>query len=417
MTSQEALFQGDIAIDGGKIVSLGPVPATFRADQVIDAASCIALPGFVNAHTHLAMVLMRNYQDQGDLFEWLGKIFPIEDQLNADDIYAASLLGAAELIKSGTTAYADMYFQADRTARATKEAGINANIGLTFVGDLADARRRQRELLPPIEAELDGQGQIRIDCAPHAIYTTHGDTYRFAADLARDMKARLNTHVSETQKEVRDSLREFGKTPAMYLDSLGVFDKTPFYLAHGVHLTDEELDMLKDKPCSIVYNPNSNLKLRSGIAPVSKWKKLGINIAMGTDGASSNNNLNILKDLNTGLLANRVSTEEFADCLTPFEILRASTFGGAKALGRETETGTLEVGKYADIQLIDMNQVNTTPMNDPYSALVYSADRENIRTLICRGKVLMQDRRLLTLDEESIKKQVRETWKNVQTRL
>ena len=416
LTTKDALFEGDIAIDDGRIAALGADAASFIPDKTIDASGCIVMPAFVNAHTHLAMVLMRNYKDQGNLFQWLHEIFPIEDKLNKDDIYAASVVGAAELIKSGTVLFADMYFHASETARAVYQAGIKANIGFTFFGDLADSKKRLAERMPPLEKVLRNDGMIEVDPSPHAIYTTTAESYKFASALACDLGTRLNTHVSETRKEVEDSIKEYGKTPAMYLESLGVFDASPTYIAHGVHLTDEELDMLSGKDTSIVHNPSSNCKLGSGIARINEWRKHGINIAMGTDGASSNNNLNLLKELNLALMVNSVSCPDFEQRFTPFEMLRIATSGGARALGRESEMGTIEKGKDADLIIMDMNQASTSPMNDPYSAIAFSSDRANIRDVLCCGKVLLENGKLTTIDEQLAIGQINKAWKSIKER-
>ncbi|MGP1418232.1 MAG: amidohydrolase [Sphaerochaetaceae bacterium] len=416
LTSKDAQFIGDLAIADGRIAGLGKIPAGFVAEKTIDASGCIVMPAFVNAHTHLAMVLMRNYKDQGNLFRWLSEIFPIEDKLVQDDIYAASLVGAAEMIESGTVLFADMYFHASMTAKAIREAGMKANIGFTLFGDLASSKTRLAERMPPLERELKSDGMVRVDPAPHAIYTTTGESYRFASDLARDLGTRLHTHLSETRKEVSDSLHEFGKTPAFYLESLGVLDATPAYLAHGVHLTEQEIAMLRGKRIALVHNPASNCKLGSGIADLCKWRDNGIDIALGTDGASSNNNLNLLKDINLALMINSVSAEDFETRFTPFEMLRLATYGGAKALGRESETGTLEAGKDADIQIIDMRTPATTPMNDPYSAIAYSADKENIKTVMCRGRLLMENRRLLTIDKALAMSETNKAWDSIKKR-
>lgn len=416
MTHKENLITGDLAISDGRIAHVGKIPSSFIADQIIDASSCIVMPAFVNAHTHLSMVLMRNYKDQGNLFQWLNEIFPIEDKLNSDDIHAASIVGLAEMIKSGTVLFSDMYFFAYETARAVYQAGMKANLGFTFFGDLEESRKRLSQRMPPLEKILKNDGMIEINAAPHAIYTTTAQSYRFASDLAKDLGTRLHTHISETRKEVEDSLKEFHMTPAMYLDSLGILDATPTYLAHAVHLTDSEMDMLRGKDTSLVHNPCSNCKLGSGIAPLQKWKDKKLNIALGTDGASSNNNLNLLKELNVGLLLNAVGDSEFEKRITPFEMLRYATYGGAKALGREKSMGTVEVGKDADILILDMKQAGTTPMNDPYSAVAFSADRGNIKTVLCRGNILLENGKLTTIDEEAGIAQLNRTWDSIKER-
>jgi len=279
---------------------------------------------------------------------------------------------------------------------------------------LTDSKRRYKEEYPKIKPFVD-HDRIILDIAHHAIYTTSGESYVYGADFAKDIGGKLHTHLSETSKEVKDSIQSFNMTPATYLNSLGIFDKVGTYLAHCVHLTEEEINLIKGKDVSIVHNPSSNCKLASGIAPMKSYKNNGINLALGTDGASSNNNLNMMKELNLAALLASVS-EMDTIAFKPFEILQMATLGGAKALGREKDLGTIEIGKKADIILINKNSLNMTPMNNVYSALVYSCSSENINTVISNGKILMKDRKLLTMDEKEICQKVNKIWLDIRER-
>ncbi len=404
MTERGLFLRGDILIsDDGKIAAIGDVKA--KADNVIDGSSMIALPSFVNAHTHAAMTLMRNFKDdKPNLQEWLAEIFRIEDKLVDNDIYWASLLGIAEMIKSGCTAFADMYFYSWNTVRAVKESGTRAAISLTLFGDGNETRKRFRELVPRVQEEARGYDGIRIDIAPHAIYTCTAETYQLAAEWAISSNAYLHTHLSETKKEVDDAVAAYGKTPLEYLDSLGVF-KAKTYLAHAVHLTDSEIERLSEiKDASVVHNPASNLKLQSGIAPIQKFLSKGINTALGTDGASSNNNLSMIKDICLAALLSHIPA---------YDILEMATINGAKALGLDDRIGTIEVGKDADITLINTEDVNTAPVNDPFSAVVFSSDRGNIDTVFSKGRKLLERGRLLTIDEEEVIRKAQECWDNL----
>lgn len=409
MTFEDAGFVGDVAVENGKIVGLGKVES-FEADEIIEAGGMIVMPAFVNAHTHLSMVLMRNYKDNLELHEWLGEIFPIEDKLDGDDIYYSSVLGCAELIKSGCTCFQDMYFFQENTAKAVLEAGIKGNIGFTFFGDLEDSKKRYKERWPRLAPYFDRE-RIIVTPAPHAIYTTTRESYLYARDMARDLGTYVHTHLSETQKEVADSVKSFGMTPAHYLESLGVLDDIT--LAHCVYLTEEETALIAGRNVSVIHNPISNCKLASGIAKLGMFKEHGVNVALGTDGASSNNNLNMLKELNVGLLVNTVSTREYEKRLSAFEMLQIATLGGAKALGREKQMGSIEVGKDADLVIYDMNQINTTPVNNPYSAIAYSADKSNIKWVFSGGKALLKDGKLLTIDEKEAIKNCNRQWQAV----
>lgn len=415
MTKEEALYKGNLYIENGKIVSLEKLP-NFVPDKIINGTNHVVMPAFVNAHTHLSMVFMRNYKDTSpDLFGWLNEIFPIEAKLNEKDIYIGSKLGLVEMIKSGTVTFADMYFEQSETAKAVKEAKMKANIGFTFFGNLSDSKNRYKTILPKLLPYVSEDGPIRINPAPHAIYTTTSDSYKFAIDMAVDFKTQLHTHLSETKKEVEDCLTQNRVTPAFYLEQLGLYDKCPAFLAHGVHLTDDELKMLQNKKVSIVHNPSSNCKLASGIAPIGKIKKYGINIAIGTDGASSNNNLNMLKDINLACMLASVSSYNPIE-FTPYEALKAATYGGAFALGREKECGTIEKGKDADLIMFDLNKPNIAPVNNIYSALVYSASNSDIDTVLCKGNILMENSKLTTLDEKQIIKEANNQWEKIKER-
>ena len=402
MTEKGLLFHGDVSIRDGKIHRIGTVEE--NGTEEIDGSGMIAMPSFVNCHTHAAMVLMRNFKDgKANLQDWLAEIFRIEDKLEDGDIYWASKIAAAEMIESGCTAAADMYFNGWNTIRAFKEAGIRGIIGMTFFGDGKETEQRLQTLPQRLDEEAAGSDLIRIDAAPHAIYTCTRETYEAAADWALGRGAMVHTHLSETRKEVEDSLREFGMTPLEYLDSFGFF-RAPAYLAHCVHLTDSEIERLGEiRSASVVHNPASNLKLASGYAPVAKMRESGINVAIGTDGASSNNNLSMIKDI--GLAALLAQPR-----LSAYDILSMATRDGAKALGLGSRIGTLEEGKDADLILVDTHQVNETPLNDPFSALAFSTDRKNIDTVFCKGRKLLEHGRLLTIDKEEAIAKANEQW-------
>ena len=410
MTERNLSFVGDISINDGFIERINSTAGEY--DEVIDANGKIALPACVNGHTHLSMVLMRNYKDTcSNLMEWLSQIWPIEDKLNADDIYYSSLLGAAELIKSGCTVFADMYFQADNTIKALKQAGIRGIIGQTFFGDEEEAKRRIRENVPILDAAIDGDDRYRIDAAVHAIYTCTDGCYKVAREWIDSRDGYMNTHLAETEGEVLNSIKDFGMKPAQYLKSLGVLNKKT-YLAHGVWLDDEELKIIKESGASIIHNPSSNCKLASGIANVAKYRKMGINVGLGTDGASSNNNLNMLKEMN---LASMISTVSNMDpgAVTPYDIISMATKDGAEAIGLGNKIGTIEEGKEADILLLDMSRINTTPTNDPFSAIVFSADTSNVDTLFCKGKKILENGTILTLDEKEVMEKTNKQWEDI----
>ncbi len=415
MTGKKDAKRGSILIEDGKIARIGTFELDSAADKVIDGSEKIALPGLINAHTHLSMGLMRNYKDSSpNLQQWLSEIFPIEDKLRGEDIYQASRLGLVELIKSGCTFFSDMYFQSENTARAVKEAKMRGALGLTLFGDGKETRRRFRELLPPIMDEIGSYEKLRLDIAPHAIYTCTAETYTLAKEKANELGVILNTHLSETRKEVEDALYSYGKTPLDYLESLGILDENTL-LAHAVHLTDEEMELAHERGLSIVHNPSSNAKLASGTLDVPHAIEKGINVSLGTDGASSNNNLNMMEEMHVSALI-QTSHNLTPMKLSPYEILQMATVNGAKALHLEEKIGTLEEGKDADIILIRTDRANMTPLNDVYSALIYSTSSEDVDTVFSQGEILMENRVLQTLDESEIIHKVRECWEDILSR-
>lgn len=398
MTSGDRVLQGSIAIQGKKIFAVGTEPNDFHPDRIIDATGMAAIPGLVNAHTHLSMEYFRNYRDSvSDLHNWLEGIWKLENRLVPDDILPVSRLGIAEMIRSGTTCFADMYFFPEETCRAVLESGIKANIGITLFGDLADSRQRVAKRLPAVSRYCEQSGgNIRYDIAPHAVYTCSADSYRYAVQLVREHDCGIHTHVSETAKEVADCRREHGLSPVAYLESLGVLE-TRSYLAHCVHPDEGDLEILQRSRATVVHNPSSNCKLASGIAPLASMRSLGIPTALGTDSAASNNTLDLFREIRlAAMLASVSNTNPVA--IAPYALLHMATIGGAEALGRGHECGTIEAGKDADIVLIDLNKPHLTPVNNIFSALVFAIGSSDVHTVLCAGEVVMENRELKTID-------------------
>lgn len=416
MASEQEIFQGDIAIDGRRIVALGERPLTFTPDRTIDAHNMIAMPTWVNAHTHLSMTYFRNYRDSvSNLHDWLSEIWKLEDTLIAEDTYPASLLGIAEMISSGSTCFADMYFFPKGTVEAIQKTKVKANIGITLFGDLQDSKERVAERLPFLREQVArSEGKIRYDIAPHAVYTCTEATLRYAEELARQEDCRIHIHANETLQEVDDSLDSFGKTPIAYLDSLG-FSSIGCYYAHCVHPQGEDIAILKKSGTTVIHNPSSNCKLGSGIAPLATYLDEHIQVALGTDGASSNNTLDMFQEIRLAAMLAAASTGD-AGKVSPFEILRMATIGGAAALGRDTECGTLEIGKDADLMLLSTDSLHMTPLNNIYSALVFSAKSSDVQTVFCSGELLMENRKILVLDEHQVIQEFNERWEQIQHR-
>lgn len=416
MTTEDAVSTGSIAIEDRHIHAIGSVPSTFVPDRVIEASGKIALPGMVNAHTHVSMTYFRNYRDAAaDLHTWLQQIWRLEALLRPEDTYVATQLGIAEMIRSGTTCFSDMYFFPEGTARAVIESNMKAQIGLTLFGDEEDSKRRIDERLPYLRDLLrKSAGKITFDIAPHAVYTCTPGTYRIAVETAAAENCRVHTHASETTREVVECIQSFQKTPIAHLADLGVLAGRS-YVAHAVHPHPEDIALLADNQVPVIHNPSSNCKLGSGIAPITAYRDAGVPLALGTDGPSSNNALDMFQEMRLAAMLASGSTGNPLS-LTPYEIIRMATIGGALALGRQDECGTLEIGKDADIILIDKSKPHMTPLNNLYSALVFSAKSSDVDTVICAGNILMEQRELKTLDLESIRDRFLGTWVDIQER-
>ena len=376
-----------------------------KADKIIDAEGKILLPGLVNTHTHLSMTLFRGLADDLSLDTWLNDhIWPMEANLNGDYCYIGALLGAVEMIKSGTTTFSDMYFYMEDVARAVDEAGIRAALSFGMI-DFGDEERRNAEIEKNLALfkDCDGMadGRINVFLGPHSPYTASEELLIKTRQLADEYGMKIHIHVSETQKEINDVSEEKGLRPFEYLEKIG-FLGPDVIAAHCVWLSDDEIDIIKKHDVKISHNPCSNMKLASGIAPVSKMIENGICVSIGTDGASSNNNLDLIEELKTASLLQKVSTLD-PKVLNSNEAIEMATIKGAEALGLDSQIGSIEVGKKADIILIDTNAANMTPDSSSLSSnVIYSANGSNVDTTICNGKVLMENKKLTTLDEDEI---------------
>ncbi|MBQ2653665.1 MAG: amidohydrolase family protein [Methanobrevibacter sp.] len=387
-----------------------------NVDKIIDASGKILLPGFVNTHTHLSMTLFRGLADDLSLDSWLNDhIWPMEANLNGDYCYIGALLGAVELIKSGTTTFSDMYFYMEDVARAVDEAGIRAVLSYGMI-DFGDAEKREAEIKENLTLfeNCNGMadGRIKVFFGPHSPYTASEDLLIKVRQLADEYNMGIHIHVSETQKEINDVSAEKGLRPFEYLDKIG-FLGPDVVAAHSVWLSDEEIEIIKKNDVKISHNPCSNMKLASGIAPVSKLIENDICVSIGTDGASSNNNLDLIEELKTASLLQKVSTLN-PNVLNSHEAIAMGTIKGAEALGLDDEIGSIEVGKKADIILIDTNVANMVPDSSTLTSnIIYSANGSNVDTTICNGKILMENKKLTVLDEQEIYDKAREAIKNL----
>ncbi|MDD3032932.1 MAG: amidohydrolase [Candidatus Pacebacteria bacterium] len=387
----------DILIEENKIKKIDD-QINDSADEVIDVKREKAiLPGFVNAHTHVAMTLLRGYADDLPLNEWLfDKIFPAEAKINNEDVYWGTKLALIEMIKSGTTFINEMYLfrGLEGSARAIEEMGIRAILGIC-VDDFNFDQVKKFEL--PLNTDL-----IDYCIAPHAIYTASEETLRWAKDFSDKNNLLIHMHLSETQKEVSDSIEKYGKRPVNYLADMGFLnDKCVF--AHSVWLNNEELEILKENGCSLIYNPCSNMKLASGVFRFDDIRKKGINICLGTDGAASNNNLDMFDEMKIGSLLQKVNNID-PESAKAEDILKVATENGGKALGKKT--GKIEEGYLADLILIDLKQTYFNPCYNFISSIVYASKGDCVSDVICNGKIIMRDRKIK--GEEEVYEKVKE---------
>ncbi len=398
----------NIAIDGDKIIGFPDAPIREIYDEIIDGKNMLALPGFVNTHNHIAMTVFRSYADDMQLMDWLEKkIWPAEDKLDSDVVYAQTMLGIAEMIRCGTTSFADMYFFMDDVAKAVQESGIRACLcrGMTGITPNAQqALHESKEFYQTWNNQADGR--ITVMLGPHAPYTCPPDYLRQVVDLAHELGAEIHIHLSETKGEVENIQKQYGKSPIALMDELGILD-CGCLAAHCVWVDDDDMDIMAKKHVRVAHNAGSNLKLASGIAPVPQMLKKGIVVGLGTDGASSNNNLDIMEEMHLAALIHKANTLD--PIVIPAETaVNMLTEGGAKCLNYKN-IGKLEAGYKADITLVDREGLHWYPKNDTMSLLAYSANSFDVDTVLVDGNVLLRNKEFTTLDIEKIKSEAERT--------
>ena len=398
----------DLRIEDGKIASLSPSESTVQAGSFeLNCSGSLAIPGFINAHTHLAMVLFRGLADDVPLQVWLEEhVWPIEKQLQPEDVYWCTLLGIAEGIRSGTTAFIDMYFHCDQVARAVEESGVRALLSYGMIApSLEDRGASELKTSKTFVKQWHGQanGRIQVALSPHTVYTCGEDVWRKAIELAHEFDVPLHTHVSETRFEVEDWKAKTGTTPVKYLQSIDAFS-VPMLAAHCVHVNEDDIAILADHSVTVAHCPKSNAKLGSGIAPVLAMKQAGVCVAIGTDGAASNNRLDIVEELRAAWMLQRAHCED-ATCLSSQEAVAMAVDAGRSIFGL-LENGLSE-GSPADLVLFDTDRIHTTPPHDAAAMLAYAANSEDVTDVYVDGKALLKDGELRTIDEERVKSEVR----------
>lgn len=405
-----ALEKCDILTEGGIIAQIGPGLTEEGADRVVDAGGRVVMPGLINCHSHAAMALFRGYSDDLRLMDWLSKkIWPAEARIRGEETYWGTMLATAEMIRSGTTTFADMYAFMEDVAAAVRDSGMRASLcqGLAFRDERSWSKRIKYtyRLFENWHGRADGR--ITAMVGPHAPYTVPPDRMKEVMELAAGLNAAVHTHLAETSEEV-DQIREmYGKSPTRYLADLGLFDSCRVLLAHAVHLTGEDISLLRGIKGGISHNPVSNMKLGCGVAPVVDLRGAGVAVGLGTDGAGSSSTLDMFQQIKTAAWLQKNHLGDPA-AITAYDVLRMATVEGSRALGLGKETGTLEEGKKADIIIIDIEKPHLYPHNDLWSLLAYSATGADVDTTIINGRIVMENRVLLSMNEKEVMKKTRE---------
>lgn len=405
---RDVIRETDIYIEGSRIVSVGKRPEGFSEDRVIDGKDRLAIPGLVNCHTHSYMSFMRNVADDLSFMDWLfGTIDLIEQQMTDEDTYWGACLAIIEMMKSGTTCFNDMQMNIHQTTRAVKESGMRAVISRGLVGSGNDeaGRMRLNQAYEERDAAADCD-RLTFMLGPHAPYTCDDGFMRIVSEEAKKNNMRIHVHLSESESEIEQIKEKYHCTPIEMAEKNGLFD-VPAVAAHCVQITESDMDILRKKNVSVVTNPASNMKLGNGFAPVPEMLEKGINVCIGTDGAASNNSLNLFHEMSLLALIHK-GVAKTPQCISAKETIRIATINGAKALGLEKEIGSIEEGKKADIAILNLNTPSLTPRNNLIAGLSYSANGSEVETVIIDGKITMEERKILTMDEELVYKKINE---------
>ncbi len=426
MRGEQDILEGDILIEGDRIVGVYgqhpdersqlelEVQRLGKFDRMISAKGMAVMPGLINAHQHTPMNLLKCFSDDLKLMDWLEqKMFPAEARMTPEDIYWGSKLSMAEMIRSGTTAFADMYIHMNEIAQAVQETGMRASLtrGLVFGDDRVS--ERMQEAVDLVERWHGGaDGRITTMFGPHAPYTCPPEPLREVIKLAESYKLPVHIHLAETKEETVQIHERYGKTPTQYLAELGLFENLHVLLAHGVHITNDDMEYLKGMRGGVSHNPISNLKLGCGIAPVLELQRLGITVGLGTDGAGSASTLDMFAGIRAASLMQKLAYLDPA-VESAYRFLQMATIDSAKLLSLDHEVGTLEAGKKADLILIDLNKPHLQPLHHVISAIAYAVHGADVHTTIVNGQILMENRELCTMDEQVVLKEGQERSKRL----
>jgi 5-methylthioadenosine/S-adenosylhomocysteine deaminase len=411
--NRRILNPGSIAVNGADIVAVDTpanIAARYTAADTIDATGKVVMPGLINTHTHAAMVMYRGLGNDLALMDWLQKyIFPAEAKtVSPEFVRVGTRLALLEMIQSGTTLYSDMYYFEEEVARVTKAAGLRGVLGQTVIEFPVPDAKTPADALRRTEAfakEFANDELITPSVAPHAVYTLDAKTLTAVSDLAKRLMIPIQIHLSETSAETGMSQERHQMRPVAILDSLRFWAPVTI-AAHAVWITPDEITLLKERNVGVSNNPESNMKLASGTAPVMGYRKAGVNVGIGTDGAASNNDLDMFEAMRQAAFQQKLITMDPTAISAP-EALEMATIGGARVVGQQGRIGSLEPGKRADLIVVGLSRARQVPLFDPVAQIVYSSRGDDVETTIVNGKVLMRDRKMLTLDEARILREAR----------
>jgi 5-methylthioadenosine/S-adenosylhomocysteine deaminase len=411
--TRKVIDDGGIAVRDGRIIGIGPraeIERHFSSRKRISGTGKLITPGLINGHTHIPMVLFRGLADDLDLQEWLTKyIFPAEAKnVTEEFVRVGARLGLAEMIRGGTTTYCDMYYFEDAIAEETSKAGVRGVLGETLIDFPVADNKTNAEGMAYVEkfvSRWKGNDLIVPAIAPHAPYTVSEDHLKAVRAFSDRTGVPIVTHISETKREVDDSVKAKGASPVAYLDRIGFLNERVI-AAHMVWPQGTDINILKQRRVGVVHNPQSNMKLAAGVAPVPKMLDAGVLLGLGTDGAASNNDLNMWEEMDTVAKLHKVFSGD-PKVISAQQAFELATIRGAQALHLEKEIGSLETGKRADLLIIERDSLNQIPLYNIYSDLVYATKGADVESVIINGRVVMQNRRLLTLNEVTIKRDAR----------
>ena len=409
MNGKDFIENGALAIKNGKITFIGKSASAtnIEAETRINAKGKVAMPGLINCHTHVPMTLFRGIAEDQPLDTWLKEtIWPLEAKLSPEDVYVGALLGCLEMIKNGTTCFADMYFHEDMVAKATEKSGLRAVLaeGIIEAGNKILGKKMLHKSAS-FAKRFHGyaNGRVRTMLGPHAAYTCSPALLKKISERASELNVGVHLHLAESKA----MFKEYGSSEVEFLDKIG-FLKSHVLAAHCINLSSKDMHILSKRGVNVVHVPVANMKLGLGVAKIKDLLDLGVNVSLGTDGPASNNSLDMFETLKIAALLQKI-TYQNPKVMPVYEVLKMATINGAKALGRGENVGSLQVGKKADIILVDLSTPHLKPLHNIYASLVYSARGSDVNTVIVDGKILMENRHVKTLDEQAVMEKAEKT--------